>query len=323
MTDTVSTTKGPSEEEVLTYFDRFSNWGRWGSDDQSGTLNLITPQKRVEAAGLIQDGSTVSLSKLLTTELSSDIKPPLFPAPTHFMLQTGQQFDTCGNKPYVLQTALDYFGVAFHNVAVTHLDSVGHVFWDGKMYNGVSSTAVTSDGATVQSVDVAKDGIVSRGVLLDIPRLRGVKWLDPGDIIRVDELEAAEAAAGVRVEPGDVLFVRTGSARKRKEEGPWDMYAHGVAGLGADCLEFIHSRGVAVLGSDGGSDAAPNGYELVFSPIHQVGLVAMGLWLIDFADLDALEEACVARNRWEFFLTLGALRIQYGTGSPVNPIAIF
>jgi kynurenine formamidase len=313
----------PTEEEVLTYFDRFSNWGRWGADDQAGTLNFITAEKRLQAARLVQDGTTVSLAKLLTTDLSVDIKPPLFPAPTHFMLQNGEQFHQCGNEPYVLQTALDYFGVAFHNVAVTHLDAVGHVFWDGKMYNGVSSKSVSTIGATVQSVDVAKDGIVSRGVLLDIPKLRGVKWLEPGDIIRVEELEAAEAAAGIRVEEGDVLFVRTGSARKRAEEGPWDMYVHGVAGLGADCLEFIHSRGVAVLGSDGGSDAAPSGYEVVFQPIHQVGLVAMGLWLVDFADLDPVAAACEARGRWEFMLSLGALRIQYGTGSPVNPIAIF
>jgi hypothetical protein len=264
----------PTEEEVLTYFDRFSNWGRWGADDQAGTLNFITAEKRLQAARLVQDGTTVSLAKLLTTDLSVDIKPPLFPAPTHFMLQNGEQFHQCGNEPYVLQTALDYFGVAFHNVAVTHLDAVGHVFWDGKMYNGVSSKSVSTIGATVQSVDVAKDGIVSRGVLLDIPKLRGVKWLEPGDIIRIEELEAAEAAAGIRVE-------------------------------------------------EGGSDAAPSGYEVVFQPIHQVGLVAMGLWLVDFADLDPVAAACEARGRWEFMLSLGALRIQYGTGSPVNPIAIF
>lgn len=313
----------PTEEEVLTYFDRFSNWGRWGAEDQAGTLNHITTEKRLQAAALVQDGTTVSMGKLLTTEIGVHIKPPLFPAPTHFMLQNGEQFHNCGNEPYVMQTALDYFGVAFHNIAVTHLDAVGHVFWDGKMYNGVDSKAVTSTGATVQSVDIAKDGIVSRGILLDIPRLRGVDWLEPGEKIHVDELEAAEQQAGVRVEPGDVLFIRTGSERKRVEEGPWDAYVHGVAGLSADCLEFIHSRGVAVLGSDGGSDAAPSGYEVPFQPIHQVGLVAMGLWLVDFADLEGLAAACAERSRWEFMLTLAPLRIEFGTGSPANPIAIF
>lgn len=323
MSETTPRPPAPTQEEVLTYFDRYRNWGRWGPDDQAGTLNHITADNRRQAAALVQDGVSVSMSKLLTTENSIDIKPPMFPAPTHFMLQSGMQFHQCGNEPYVLQTALDYFGVAFHNVAVTHLDSVGHVFWDGKMYNGVPSNAVTSVGATVQSVDVAKDGIVSRGVLLDIPRQRGVKWLEPGEMIHVDELEAAEQAAGITVGTGDVLFIRTGAGRKRAEEGPWDMYVHGVAGLSVDCLEFIHSRGVAVLGSDGGSDAFPNGYDLVFQPIHQIGLVAMGLWLIDFADLDGVAAACAQRERWEFMLALGALRIEFGTGSPVNPIAIF
>jgi kynurenine formamidase len=313
----------PTEAEVLTYFDKFSNWGRWGADDQAGTLNLITPEKRRQAAALVQDGATVSLGKLLTTEIGEHIKPPLFPAPTHFMLQNGEQFHACGNEPYVLQTALDYFGVAFHSISITHLDAVGHVFWDGKMYNGVDSKAVSSVGATVQSVDVAKDGIVTRGVLLDIPRLRGVKWLEPGEKIHVDELEAAEREAGIRVESGDVLLIRTGSERKRIEDGPWDAYVHGVAGLSSDCLEFIHDRDVAVLGSDGGSDAAPSGYEVVFQPIHQVGLVAMGLWLIDFADFEGLSRACAERNRWEFMLTLAPLRIEFGTGSPANPIAVF
>jgi kynurenine formamidase len=319
------TTQSPSpgEEEVLTYFDRYSNWGRWGDDDQAGTLNLITPEKRRQAAGLVQDGTTVSLSMLLTTDIGVDIKPPLFPQPTHFMLQNGQQFHQCGNAPYVLQTALDYFGVAFHNIGVTHLDSVGHVFWNGTMYNGVPSSAVTSVGATVQSVDVAKDGIVSRGVLLDIPKLRGVPWLDPGEMIHAEELEAAEREAGLRVESGDVVFIRTGTSRKRNEAGPWDMYVHGVAGLSADCIPFIHSRDIAVLGSDGGSDCSPNDHELVFSPIHQIGLTALGLWLIDFCDLDGVAAACEERQRWEFMVTLGALRIQFGTGSPVNPIAVF
>ena len=313
----------PPEDEVLTYFERYSNWGRWGDDDQAGTLNLVTPAKRRQAAALVQDGETVSLSMLLTTDVDVDIKPPLFPQPTHFMLQNGEQFHLCGNAPYVMQTALDYFGVAFHNIGVTHLDSVGHVFWDGKMYNGVSSSAVTAVGATVQSVDVAKDGIVSRGVLLDIPKLRGVPWLEPGEMIRPEELEAAERDAGIRVEPGDVLLIRTGTSRKRTEEGPWDMYVHGVAGLSPDCIGFIRDRDVAVLGSDGGSDCSPNPYQLVFSPIHQIGLVSLGLWLIDFCNLDGVAAACEARGRWEFMLSLGALRIQYGTGSPVNPLAIF
>jgi kynurenine formamidase len=314
----------PTEDEVLSYFERFRNWGRWGDDDEAGTLNLITPEHRVRAAGLVRDGVSVGCSKLLTTQINVNVKPPLFAQPQHFMIQCGEQFAHRDNEPYVLQTALDYFGVAFHNVLVTHLDAVGHVFWDGHMYNGVSAASNTSAaGATVQSVDVARDGVVSRGVLLDIPRLRGVKWLEPGEAIFSDELEAAEEAQGVRVESGDVLLIRTGAGRRVAEEGPWDMYTFGVPGLSPNCIPFLHGRGVAVLGSDGGSDVFPNPYQLTFQPIHQVGLVAMGLWLIDFCSFEDLLAACESRNRWEFLLSMGPLRIEFGTGCPINPIAVF
>jgi kynurenine formamidase len=321
--ETTSVRSHPPESEVLSYFERYSNWGRWGPDDEAGTLNHITAEHRVRAARLVQDGVTVSCSKLLSTDININVKPPLFCQPTHFMLQCGEQFAHREQEPYVLQTALDYFGVAFHNVLVTHLDAVGHVFWDGKQYNGVSPSSCTSAaGATVQSIDVARNGIVSRGVLLDIPRLRGVHWLEPGDAIFADELEAAERAQGVRVEAGDVLLVRTGAGRRVAEEGPWDMYTFGVPGLSPDCIPFIHDRGVAVLGSDGGSDVFPNPYELTFQPIHQVGLVALGLWLIDFCTFEDLTVACEERARWEFLFTMGPLRIEYGTGCPINPIAV-
>jgi kynurenine formamidase len=313
----------PTEQEVLQYFEKYSNWGRWGKDDQLGTLNLITPAKRVQAAGLVREGVTVSCSRVLTTQITEDLIPPLHPQPLHFMIQSGEQFAEVPNRPGVLQTALDFFGLAFHNPTITHLDSVGHVFWNGKMYNGFSSaTTTTTQGATVESVDLAKDGIVSRGVLLDIPRLRGAKWTEPDEDIHGDELAAAEEAQGIRVEAGDILLVRTGFLRRRNEEGPWDLTKERRAGgLHADTIPFLHERGVAALGRDG-SDAR-GGYELVFNAIHQVGIVALGLWLIDYCNLEELASACDERQRWEFMLTLSPLRIEGGTGSPVNPTAIF
>ncbi len=314
----------PSEDEVLGYFQKYSNWGRWGKEDQAGTLNLITPEKRVQAGALIKDGAAVSCSRLLTTEVTADTHPPHHPQPTHFIIQSGEQFAGVPSKPGVLQACLDYFGVPFHGPLITHLDAVGHVFWDGKMYNGFPSSSVTSvQGATVESVDVAKDGVVSRGVLLDIPRLRGVKWPEPGEDIYAEELEAAEAAQGVKVEPGDVLLVRTGFLRRRNEEGPWNTFRENrSAGMHANCIPFLHDRGVAVLGRDG-SDARSPEYKTVFSAIHQVGIVALGLWLLDYCNLEELAAACEERQRWEFMFTMGPLRIQYGTGSPVNPIAVF
>jgi len=313
----------PSEEEVLRYFEKYSNWGRWGKDDQAGTLNHITPEKRLQSAGLIKDGTTVSCARMLTTELSADTLPPMHPQPTHFMIQNGEQFADVPNQPGVLQAAMDYFGICFHNPLITHLDSIGHVFWDGKMYNGVSAAEVTSgQGAKVQSVDVAKEAVITKGVLLDLPRLKGVKWLGTDQNIHGEDLEEAEKAQGVRVEPGDVLLVRTGYLRRRNEEGPWNLFQeakHG--GMHATCIPFLHDRGVAVLGRDG-SDARTPEYKTVFSAIHQVGIVAMGLWLIDYCNLEELATACEERGRWEFMFTMGPLRIQYATGSPVNPIAV-
>jgi kynurenine formamidase len=316
--------KVPSEAEVLRYFQTYSNWGRWGEDDQLGTLNLITPEKRVQAARLVDDGATVSCSRLVSTEVTPESRPPLHPAPTHFIIKSGEQFANAPNPTTEIQAALDYFGVAFHSATITHLDSVGHVFWEGKMYNGFSSAMVTSaQGATIQSVDLAKDAGVTRGVLLDIPRLRGVDWPEPGDDIHGDELEAAERAQGVTVDPGDALLVRTGFMRRRNELGPWDTLADPLhAGMHASCIPFLHDRGVALLGRDG-LDARGKAYKKVFSAIHQIGIVALGLWLIDNCDFEGLAEACAERDRWEFLFTMGPLRIEYGTGSPVNPIAVF
>jgi kynurenine formamidase len=310
------------EDVVRGWFDALSNWGRWGADDEAGTLNLIRPEHRVAAAALVRDGIVIPCGKLLTVRDHIG-EPPLHGPPQHFMVQCGEQFAGRDNEPHKLQSAKDYFGLMFHNLSVTHLDAVAHVFWNGVAYNGRSAATCTSEaGCTFGSVDVARDGIVSRGVLLDIARLRNVDWVTHDRPIRRAELEAAERDAGVHVGPGDVLLVRTGIAARIAAHGATKALAEGIPGLGADCLPFVHERGVAVLCGDTGSDALPSPYATITAPIHQIGLVAMGLWLVDNCALEQLAEECARRGRWEFLFTLGALRIEYGTGSPVNPIAV-
>jgi len=314
--------KVPSEAEVLNYFQTYSNWGRWGKDDQMGTLNLITPEKRVQAARLVGDGATVSCSRVISTQVTPESHPPLHPAPTHFIIKSGEQFAGAANPKTEIQAALDYFGVAFHSATVTHLDSVGHVFWEGKMYNGFSSDLVTaSEGATKESIDLLANGVVSRGVLLDIPRTKGVDWLEPGTPVFPEDLEAAEKACNVKVEPGDVLLVRTGWYKRRLDLGPVSFDVR--PGLQALALPWLHERQIAMLGGDGTNDVQPSNYPTVRLPMHQVGIVAMGLWLLDNANLEDLAAACERHGRWEFMLTMGPLRIVNGTGSPINPIAIF
>ncbi|HKA82882.1 MAG TPA: cyclase family protein [Acidimicrobiales bacterium] len=212
----------------------------------------------------------------------------------------------------------DFIGVAFHGNSVSHVDALCHVFVDGQMYNGAPASEVTSGGARRSSIDVADSGIVGRGVLLDIPRLRGVDWLEPGDAIRSDELDAT----GVTVEEGDIVLVHTGRDRRRDRHGAWNSYVDGLAGLDAECARWLYDKDPAVLGADGVSDVMPGSDPEWPIPIHMCALVGMGIHLLDNLRLDLLADACAERGRSEFLFVVAPLRIGGGTGSPVNPIAI-
>ena len=244
------------------------------------------------------------------------------------MVRSGEQYALPAEPdagPSPLQTPLQWAGerltFAFHGRVFTHIDGLGHVFWDGQMYNGRSAALVKNDGGAVgQSSDIMHRGIFTRGVLFDIPRLRGVDFLTPADHVLPTELDAFEEQHGVHVEEGDVVLLRTGLPLQMEAEGG-EVDAH--SGWQAACLPWFHERGVAVIGSDVINDARPVAYPRTPMPIHQVALVAMGLRLIDNAALEDLAAACAERNRWEFAFSLNPLRIDAGTGSPANPIAIF
>jgi len=195
--------------------------------------------------------------------------------------------------------------------------------WDGHLYNGASSRLIrTMDGATSHSVASAASGIVTRGILVDAPFLRGVDVIEPGDGVGLADLERAQQRCGVEPEPGDVLLLRTGQLGRRDRVGPLAADA-GSSGPAPELLPVLRSRDVAVLGSDTGNDVTPSGYERFSNPVHQVGIVGLGLWILDNAWLDDLAEACRARQRWEFLMTILPLRIPNATGSPVNPVAVF
>ncbi len=308
----------PTAEEVDGYFETCNNWGRWGPADEAGTLNHITPENRKAAAALVTEGVSVTCSRQITNEESPDVRD----RPLHYMVSTGERYVADAPKSNELQFAREFFGLVFHGFHITHVDSLAHVFWEGKMYNGFPATEVTAfEGAKRGSVDVAANGITTRGVLLDIPRLKQVDWLEPGAAVFPEELEEAEAACGVRVGKGDVLFVRTGWLRSRNEIGAVS-YTEPHPGLQAACIPWINDREIAMLGSDTINDVSPSGYPLPV-PIHQVAIPRMGLWLIDNANLEELAAACETYRRWEFMLSIAPLRLARGTGSPVNPIATF
>jgi kynurenine formamidase len=208
-----------------------------------------------------------------------------------------------------------------HGDGDSHLDALCHVIFDSKLYDDVPVDAITPEGATSLSIDVIQDGIVGRGVLLDIPRLRGQRWLEPGDVVTDEELRAAEHAQRVQVEPGDLLFVRVGHSRRRTQLGPWDA-SQARAGLHPNALEFVAERKVAALGSDGNNDAAPSRAEGVDFPVHVLAVNALGIHLLDYLQFEDLVGVCEQQSRWTFLAVLAPLRLEGATGSPINPIAI-
>jgi kynurenine formamidase len=309
----------PPEAQVLDWMSSLSNWSRWGDDDQRGCLNLITPSKRKQAAALAQDGVPVSCARPIVTDLTPDITYQV----QRYMVDSGEGRDTDPpERRLVRRGAAEFIGMVFHGQTITHIDALSHYSWQGKLYNGKPAGQITSrEGAQTHSIEAASDGIVTRGVLLDIPAVRGVPWLAPEDPVMPGDLEAAERAQGVRVEEGDILLVRTGNYRKRLELGPAPNTEPSTACQVA-CAPWFKERGVAMLGTDTSNDVRPSHYATITAPLHTVCLVTLGLWLIDNANLEQLAEACEERNRYQFLLTLGPLRLRNVTGSPVNPIAL-
>jgi kynurenine formamidase len=313
------TVNWPSQDVLLNWMKNdLNNWGRWGADDQKGTLNHLSSDKTLQALSLVTEGVTVSCARPVSFNASADVPRP----PQHFMVSAGDTYrkGETGDR----QVAMDYFGMIFHGHTVTHIDSLAHFFWDGETYNGRPSSVVsTAEGATEFDVMAASGGIVTKGVLVDAPLLRGVDFIERGDGVGVADIEAAEREHGVKVEQGDVLLLRTGQLGQREVTGPVDVNVAGSSGPSPEILPFLHKRGVAVMGSDTGNDVGPNPYERLSNPVHQVGIVGLGLWILDNAWLDDLAAECRKRDKWEFMISILPLKLPSVTGSPVNPVVIF
>lgn len=303
--------KAMTSQDVEHLVKELSNWGRWGKDDQLGTLNLITAEKRQEAAKLVKRGVSVSLSRNAETTEAADNPKPF----GHQMLAFGK--GTTG------QWAMDNFSVSYHGLAHTHMDSLCHLFHNGKMYNGFSRDEVQETGTKKLGIQNVKGGIFTRGILIDIPRLRGVRFLEPGSPILPGELTAWEEKAGTKVRSGDVIFIRTGRWARRDLVGPWDAKEHGLAGLHASCAPWLKSRDIAMLGSDAAADVIPSGIPGISHPIHVLTLHAMGIHIFDNCDLEEIARVAAEFEQWEFLLTASPLAVQGGTGSPLNPIATY
>ena len=222
-------------------------------------------------------------------------------------------------EPDGLDFAMDRLSLHIHGDADSHIDALCHVSYEGTFYNDVPADRA---GAAELCVDLMGHGVAGRGVLLDIPRLRGTSWLEPGDHVTLANLAQAEAAQGTHVGEGDLLFIRVGHRRRRRQLGPWDA-STARAGLHPAAVEYLADRRVAVLGSDGNNDTAPSAAESGEFPVHVLAIRALGLPLLDWLALEDLAEACDVARRWEFFCVIAPLRLPTGTGSPVNPVAVF
>ena len=295
-----------TREQVDRWMTELSNWGRWGKDDQRGTFNLITPEKRRQALRLVRDGISVSLAHTLEKEKYPDNPRPL-----------GQQMtlDAGGH-------ALDLYTIWYHGSTITHIDALCHYSSGGKNYNGFPHEKITESGCGVLGIENQKNGIFTRGVLVDLPLMKGVPYLEPGTAVYPSDIEAWEKYAGIKIASGDALFLRTGRWVRRAKLGPWNV-AREAAGWDATMMPWLKQRDVAVLGNDGVQDVQPSGIEEVPRPVHQVAIVAMGLPLIDVMDLEAVAEEAARRHRWEFLLTVAPVPVPGGTGFPINPIATF
>ena len=292
-----------TKEELGRWMKELSNWGRWGKNDQLGAANTITAAKRQAAAALVKAGITVSLAHDFLTEKAVD-------APTPFVLQIS-------TSPRL--TARDTIEVDFHGISFSHLDALCHVSHNGVLYNGLSFKEVVKvpEGCTDLGITSLKDGIVTRGILLDIPRLKGVAYLEPGTHVYREDIEAWEKKAGVKVSSGDVIVLRTGRWARREKVGPYNT----LSGYDASFLPFLKDRDVALIGADSASEVGTvPGFPL---PIHTFAIVARGMNMFDNLDLEALAATAARLNRWEFMFVASPLRVNKGTGSPINPVAVF
>jgi len=309
-------------ETVRELAGKFRNWGRWGADDQLGTLNFITPQKIAEAAKLVRVGKVLSLA------IPFDSRGPQsgFAGrinPVHYMLQDGGDIAS-GAQDGIPGLRYCDDAVTMPLQCATQWDALSHIYFDGKMYNDRGPECVTSSGARVNSIDQFKDKIVSRGVLLDIPRYASKKWLEPGEAIYPADLDGAAREQKVTIESGDIVLIRTGQMAQVRTEGSWGSYAGGPApGLSLTCAEWLAKNEIAGYATDTwGTEVIPNETPDVFQPLHCVVIVNMGMLVGEIFNLEELALDCATDGVYEFLFVAPPLPITGAVGSPINPQAI-
>lgn len=296
-------------------FAELDNSGRWGPDDGLGTLNLLAPEHVAAAAATVRSGRTVTLSLPINTVAGPDNSAPAI----HYMSIGHDDIIGEGDGRF----ATDFLGIDFHGESQSHIDALSHVSYRGKLYNGQPIEKVMTSGATVHTVDDYRNGIIGRGVLIDAARHRGVPWLQPGEFVTGDELLAICEAQGVELADGDIVVFRTGHHRRRIEAGPWDNNVEGRAGLHPTALRLLAARNIAAFAADGDAETIPSPVDGITYPMHPLMIAAMGMAAFDNLQFEDLRRVCDEEDRHVFFFVAAPLRLLRGTGSPLNPTAVF
>ncbi|MFI0816064.1 cyclase family protein [Streptomyces sp. NPDC021098] len=299
-----------SREEFDVLFEAVRTWGRWHPADR-GAWNRVTPEHVRRAAARVRSGVVVPLARPWATEPAPDNPRPAL----HHMTDLG---DVEAPEPAIHK---DFLAADYHGKGITHLDALCHAAYRGRLYDGRAADEVVGAGGASYGTVAALGPLVTTGVLLDLPTVLGIPWLEPGQAVHAEDIVAAERALGVTIGEGDAVLLRSGSTRRRAECGAWDP---GVAsaGLHVDAVPLLAERGIALLGGDGDSDVRPSPVEGVHSPVHALALTAMGVPLLDNLDLEALSAATAEAGRHTFQLVVAPLNVPGGTGSPVNPVAV-
>jgi kynurenine formamidase len=312
-----------SADTVREWGRRYSNWGRWGPDDELGAMNFITPERILAATALPRHGEVISCA-LNFDENGPQIGSGPRHNPIHTMIADGG--DALAGAQDGIPGGFRYAddSVTMPLQCGTQWDALSHVFYDGKMYNDRDISLVNSRGASKNSIDALRNGVVGRGVLLDIPHFRGDLWLEDGTPIGPEELDACAEAEGVTIESGDIVLVRTGMMTRCLSEGSWEGYCGGPApGLSVHCAGWLYEREIAAVCSDTwGLEVLPNETEDCFQPLHMISLRNTGVHFGEIFHMDALSEACAGDRRYSFLFTAPPLPITGAVGSPINPLAI-
>lgn len=304
-----------TREQFDALFKQVNNAGRWGTNDERGTLNLITEEVRRDAARQVRQGVSISLAR----ELVPGPVPGGEPMELEFINVPDSQL---GPSDDSIHWTGERFKLLFHGWAFTHVDALSHMSYRGRAYNDDKVQRQT-DGAPMRNgIKQMREGIVSRGVLVDVARLRNVPYLEGRAVITVEDLERWEQKAGFRVRQGDVLLVRTGRWARQAAAG-WPPAGTPAPGMDPRVAVWLHQRGVAALGDDAAKEPTPSLVPGLTSPLHVLTLVAMGMPLFDNMDLEILGREAAARSRWTFMFVAAPLEIRGATGSPLNPLAVF